>query len=46
MARVRVDTAGGGELSHGVAIPYLARDTAHALYQRLSTQAAHTTFRW
>ncbi len=46
MARVRIDTAGGRELAHGVAIPYLARETAHALYARLSTQAAHTTFRW
>jgi putative membrane protein len=46
MARVRVDTAGGNERSHGVAIPYLARETAQALYERLSAQAAHTTFRW
>lgn len=46
MARVRVDTAGGRELAHSVAIPYLARDTARALYEHLSTKAAHTTFRW
>jgi membrane protein YdbS with pleckstrin-like domain len=46
MARVRVDTAGGGPGSHRVAIPYLARDTAKALHERLSAQAAETTFRW
>jgi putative membrane protein len=46
MARVRVDTAGAGDRSHKVAIPYLARETARALYERLSAQAAHTTFRW
>ena len=46
MARVRVDTAGGSERSHRVAIPYLARETAKALHERLSVQAAQTTFRW
>ena len=46
MAGVRVDTAGGGELSHRIQIPYLARDTAQALFARLSTQAAQTAFRW
>jgi putative membrane protein len=46
MARVRADTAGGRESAHGIAIPYLARDTAHALYHRLSTRAALTAFRW
>jgi putative membrane protein len=46
MARVRADTAGGRELAHGITIPYLGRDTAHTLYERLSAQAARTTFRW
>jgi putative membrane protein len=46
MARVRVDTAGGSPGSHRVAIPYLARETAKALHERLSAQAAETTFRW
>ncbi|MDH4062982.1 MAG: PH domain-containing protein [Acidobacteriota bacterium] len=46
MARVRVDTAGGGERSHAIDIPYLANDVARALRQRLSTQAARTAFRW
>jgi len=41
-----VDTAGASERSHRVAIPYLARDTAKALHERLSAQAAQTAFRW
>ncbi len=46
MARVRVDTAGGGEGSHRVDIPYLSRETARDLYDLLATQAAQTAFRW
>ena len=46
MAGVRVDTAGASERSHKVAIPYLARETARALHERLSAQAAQTMFRW
>jgi putative membrane protein len=46
MARLRVDTAGAGERSHRVAIPYLARETARTLHERLSAQAAQTAFRW
>ena len=46
MAGVKVDTAGASERSHRVAIPYLARDTAKALHERLSAQAAQTAFRW
>ena len=42
MAGVRVDTAGASERSHKVAIPYLARETARALHERLSAQAAQT----
>ena len=44
MARVRIDTAGAGDGSHRVDIPYLARDTARALHRRLSAQAASTPF--
>jgi putative membrane protein len=46
MARVRVDTAGAGELSHRVDIPYLPRETARGLYHHLAAQAARTAFRW
>ncbi len=46
MARVRVDTAGAGDLSHRVDIPYLARETAQDLYNLLALQAARTAFRW
>jgi putative membrane protein len=46
MARVRVDTAGAGEFSHRVDIPYLGQDVAGALTARLSTAAANTAFRW
>ncbi|HYG64440.1 MAG TPA: PH domain-containing protein [Thermoanaerobaculia bacterium] len=46
MARVRVDTAGARGEAQRVDIPYLARDTARALYELLSGQAAQTAFRW
>ena len=46
MARVRVDTAGAGEFSHRVDIPYLDHQVARGLAQRLSASAANTTFRW
>jgi putative membrane protein len=46
MASIRVDTAGAGNTSHRVAIPYLARTTADALYHQLSGEAARTAFRW
>ena len=29
-----------------ISIPYLARETARALYERLATQTAQTAFRW
>ena len=45
MASVRVDTA-GGSAAHGVDIPYLARDVASGLFQRLSAEAARTQFKW
>ena len=45
-AGVRIDTAGAGSAGHGLAIPYLPRDTARTIFDRLSAQAAHTAFRW
>jgi putative membrane protein len=46
MAGIRVDTAGGGSAAHRISIPYLARETAAALYERLAVQTAQTSFRW
>jgi putative membrane protein len=46
MAGVRVDTAGAGDASHRVDIPYLARPIADDLYRRLAGEAARTAFRW
>ncbi len=46
MARVRVDTAGAGDRSHRVDIPYLGEEVADALRKRLATQAARTAFKW
>jgi putative membrane protein len=46
MASVRVDTAGAGDASHRVAIPYLGRDTAGEVYEQLAGEAARTSFRW
>ena len=46
MARVRADTAGAGERSHRVDIPYLGVDIADALRERLAAQAARTAFKW
>jgi putative membrane protein len=46
MASVRVDTAGAGDASHRVDIPYLARATADDLHGRLAGEAARTAFRW
>ena len=43
MARVRVDTAGGG---HGVDVPYLPRHEADALYSTLAASASRTAFEW
>lgn len=44
MATLQVDSAGGGP--HRITIPYLARETAKTLYDRLATQTAQTAFRW
>jgi putative membrane protein len=46
MADVRVDTAGSASPIHRISIPYLARETAAMLHERLATQTAHTAFRW
>lgn len=46
MASVKVDTAGAGELSHRVDIPYLPRETARELCDLLAAQAGRTAFRW
>lgn len=46
MASLRVDTAGAGELSHRVAIPFLDRDVAAGLADRLAASAANAAFRW
>lgn len=46
MASVKVDTAGAGETSHGVDIPYLPRETALGLRDLLARQAARTAFHW
>ena len=46
MASVRVDTAGAGDGSHRVDIPYLSVETATELYGQLGTAAARTAFRW
>ena len=46
MASVRVDTAGAGDASHRVDIPYLAVEQAVELFGQLGTVAARTAFRW
>ena len=46
MAGVRVDTAGAGDLSHRIAIPYLQRDDAERLWRRVAREAAGRSFRW
>jgi putative membrane protein len=46
MARVRVDTAGAGEASHRIDIPYLPLETARALSAFLAAQAGQTAFKW
>ncbi len=46
MGRVKVDTAGGGQFSHSLEIPYLARETARDLSSFLALEAARTEFSW
>lgn len=45
MASIAVDAAGGSPGS-GIAIPYVPRETAGALQERLAAAAAGTQFRW
>jgi putative membrane protein len=45
MLRVSVDTAGGGE-AFRIDVPFLPRERARELGQRLGREAAETTFRW
>ena len=45
-ASVHVDTAGAGNASHRVDIPYLPLGTATELLQQLAKAAAATAFRW
>jgi putative membrane protein len=44
MASLWVDTAGGR--GHRINIPYLARETARMLFERLAAQTAQTAFHW
>ena len=46
MRRVRVDTAGAGDASHHIHIPYLPRETAVDLYDALAASAGGTAFKW
>lgn len=46
MASVNVDTAGAGDLSHRVSIPYLDREQARHLWRHLAHEAAGRSFRW
>ena len=46
MARVRVDTAGAGESSHRIDIPYLPEAVARDVCRMLANRAAQTEFRW
>jgi len=46
MRRVRVDTAGAGDASHHIHIPYLPRETAIDLYDALAASAGGTAFKW
>ncbi len=46
LASIRVDTAGAGDASHRVDIPYLAIEQATELLGQLGTAAARTAFHW
>jgi putative membrane protein len=46
MASVAVDTAGAGDLSHRVNVPYLTRSVADELAHRLAAEAGRTAFKW
>jgi putative membrane protein len=46
MATLLVDSAGGSDAPHRVEIPYLPREVAGRLRDRLAAAAASTAFRW
>ncbi len=46
MARLKVDTAGAGDLSQRVEIPYLLKETAAELQAMLALQANRNELRW
>ena len=46
MASVRIDTAGASQESHRVDIPFLQKDAAAELFNRLTTTAEQSEFRW
>jgi putative membrane protein len=46
MARLRVDTAGGGLAGLQVDVPYVPRERAFALGRQLAVAAAETSFKW
>jgi putative membrane protein len=46
MARISIDTAGAGKAGHRVAVPFLPRQVALELHDRLATEAARRSFRW
>ena len=46
MASVAVDTAGAGTFGHRIDIPYLDRDVADTVFERLYAEAGATEFDW
>jgi hypothetical protein len=46
MARVYADTAGSDGGGYAINVPYLPREVASTLQQRLSAAAANTAFQW
>ncbi len=46
MASVTVDTAGAATAGHRIDIPYLDRDVAEAIVERLYVEARGTEYRW
>ena len=46
MASVAVDTAGAAQMGHRIDIPYLDKEVAEAVAQRLYGEASHTEYSW
>jgi putative membrane protein len=46
MARIAIDTAGAGKAGHRVSVPFLPREVAVELHDRLAVEAAKRSFRW